>query len=297
MHKRLLMLLAAASLLGGCSLPAVPKQPRRLAPGPQLSALLDCLRQNGQTLAVAAHGQASPTAPENSLAGITEALGNGALAIQLDLRQTADGEPILLLDASLDRTTTGRGAVSTKTFAETRRLALRTSRGLLLHEPPPSLDEALIHAKRKRVLVFLSASSDMVPQQVVSDIARNRMEPYTIVMVPGPNLARHYVSLAPDLAVALRITSASEMESLMAEGLSAGRLLAVLDERSATPTTMQRLRQLGVASVLDISPADPDAAVRAGASFVLTARPGEATNHLEAQGVEGGACYMEALEA
>jgi glycerophosphoryl diester phosphodiesterase len=56
-----------------------------------------------------AHRGASAHAPENTLAAFREAIREGALAVEFDVKLTADGEVILLHDQTVDRTTDGGG--------------------------------------------------------------------------------------------------------------------------------------------------------------------------------------------
>lgn len=58
-----------------------------------------------------AHRGASAYAPENTVAAFDEAVRLGALAVEFDVRLTADGVPVVLHDETLDRTTSGRGRV------------------------------------------------------------------------------------------------------------------------------------------------------------------------------------------
>lgn len=59
-----------------------------------------------------AHRGASGTAPENTLIAFNKALDIGVDAVEFDLHGTADGEVVVIHDASLDRTTNLRGLVS-----------------------------------------------------------------------------------------------------------------------------------------------------------------------------------------
>ena len=59
-----------------------------------------------------AHRGASGTAPENTLMAFRKALDIGVDAVEFDLHGTADGEVVVLHDASLDRTTNLSGLVS-----------------------------------------------------------------------------------------------------------------------------------------------------------------------------------------
>ncbi len=69
-----------------------------------------------------AHRGARTHAPENTLASFGLALAQGADAIELDAKLTADGQVIVFHDSTLDRTTNGTGLVTTRTLAELREL-------------------------------------------------------------------------------------------------------------------------------------------------------------------------------
>jgi glycerophosphoryl diester phosphodiesterase len=69
---------------------------------------------------VIAHRGASAEAPENTLPAFETAIRRGADAIELDVRLTADGAPVVIHDATLDRTTNQSGPVRARTLAELR---------------------------------------------------------------------------------------------------------------------------------------------------------------------------------
>ncbi len=71
---------------------------------------------------VIAHRGAKANAPENTLAAIRRAHVEGARWVEFDVKLTADSQPILMHDATLDRTTDGTGAVRDRTLDEIRRL-------------------------------------------------------------------------------------------------------------------------------------------------------------------------------
>ena len=61
---------------------------------------------------VIGHRGAAGLAPENTLEGIEAAVRAGADAVEIDVRVTDDGVPILLHDETLDRTTSARGPIA-----------------------------------------------------------------------------------------------------------------------------------------------------------------------------------------
>ena len=67
---------------------------------------------------VIGHRGASGLAPENTLVAIRRAAALGARWVEIDAKLTKDGVLILLHDDTLDRTTSGKGPVAARTWAE-----------------------------------------------------------------------------------------------------------------------------------------------------------------------------------
>ena len=79
-------------------------------------------RARGIGLRVGGHRGASAVAPENTYGAFEQAVAQGAEYAETDIRRTADGQLVLVHDATLDRTSDGRGPVSSITLADLRRL-------------------------------------------------------------------------------------------------------------------------------------------------------------------------------
>jgi glycerophosphoryl diester phosphodiesterase len=71
---------------------------------------------------VIGHRGAAAYAPENTLEGIGEAAGRGVRWVEVDAKLTSDGVVILMHDDTLDRTTTGVGAVARASYATIKAL-------------------------------------------------------------------------------------------------------------------------------------------------------------------------------
>jgi glycerophosphoryl diester phosphodiesterase len=69
-----------------------------------------------------AHRGASVYAPENTLAAFELALAQGADAIELDVKLSADGHAVVIHDATVDRTTGAHGRVKDLSLADLRAL-------------------------------------------------------------------------------------------------------------------------------------------------------------------------------
>lgn len=69
-----------------------------------------------------AHRGDSARAPENTLPAVRKALQAGVSRLEVDVRFTSNDVPVLLHDATVDRTTNGSGQVSSLTKAQVRAL-------------------------------------------------------------------------------------------------------------------------------------------------------------------------------
>lgn len=72
---------------------------------------------------IATHRGANEFAPENTLAAIQCALNLKVDYIEIDIRQTKDGKSVILHDGNLDRTTNGKGPLSSMNFEDVRMLS------------------------------------------------------------------------------------------------------------------------------------------------------------------------------
>jgi glycerophosphoryl diester phosphodiesterase len=108
-------------------------------------------------VAIIGHRGAPRETPENTLASFRRAFELGADAIELDVRLSRDGAPIVMHDATLERTTDGADSVSQRTLAQLKRLDAGSwfdpkFRG----ERIPTLEEALALVRAysgRRVLI------------------------------------------------------------------------------------------------------------------------------------------------
>lgn len=108
-----------------------------------LAAYLDCARERGVTLLQAHRAGDRPGAAENSLGAIEASLADGAVFMEIDVAQTADGALVLMHDETVDRTTTGTGPIADMTYADIQALQLRDLTGTVLEERPPTIAEVL----------------------------------------------------------------------------------------------------------------------------------------------------------
>jgi glycerophosphoryl diester phosphodiesterase len=110
---------------------------------------------------IVAHRGASDDEPEHSLAAYLAALEQGADAIECDVRLTADGTLVCVHDRRIDRTSTGRGAVSAQTFAELSQHDYSVGTWLDFEEPGPDDSRKAVLSLRALLATMLDASDSV----------------------------------------------------------------------------------------------------------------------------------------
>jgi glycerophosphoryl diester phosphodiesterase len=118
------------------------------------------LDADSEIVMVAAHRAAHLEFPENSLPAIQEAIHIGVDIVELDVKVTKDGIPILMHDGTINRTTTGTGKPSDFTLEELRQFRL-IHQGETTDEVIPTFEEALMLVKHK-VLVDIDIKTDQL---------------------------------------------------------------------------------------------------------------------------------------
>jgi glycerophosphoryl diester phosphodiesterase len=108
--------------------------------------------QNKNKVLVAAHRGNWKEFPENSIPAIQSCIGTGVDIVEIDVQQTKDGMYVLMHDASIDRTTNGKGNVSEYTLKELQRFKLRGKGDTITEYRIPTLDTILKITKDKIVI-------------------------------------------------------------------------------------------------------------------------------------------------
>jgi glycerophosphoryl diester phosphodiesterase len=120
----------------------------------------------GGSTRVAAHRGGALLWPENSLLAFRNAVTLGADYLETDVHLTADDEVVVLHDPTLDRTTTGRGAVRAARLADLAPLRLRGTDGAVTAEPIPTLAQVLdVVAAARGVELLLEIKVDGAGQR------------------------------------------------------------------------------------------------------------------------------------
>lgn len=153
---------------------------------------------------IIAHRGASSHGPENTLAAFELALRQGADAIELDAKLSADGEVVVMHDPTVDRTTDGHGRVSHLTLAGLRALDAGSSFSSKFRgEKIPSLDE-VFEAVGRKILINIELTNyttprDALVEKVCGMIKRHALEKNVILSSFLASNLRKALGLLPEV--------------------------------------------------------------------------------------------------
>ncbi|WP_226632230.1 glycerophosphodiester phosphodiesterase family protein [Novosphingobium profundi] len=154
----------ALGVLAACSLAILPQLAQPILAATPSARSAELVRRlagpDGQVMVVAHRGCWKATS-ENSLDAIAQCRAMGIDMVEIDVRTSRDGVPVLMHDADVARTTDGTGRVADLTLEDLRALHLREGMGrtgAVTERRIPTLAEALA-ATGGEVLVNLDAKA------------------------------------------------------------------------------------------------------------------------------------------
>lgn len=233
--------------------------------------------------AVAAHRGGALLWPENSLTAFRGALALGVDLVELDVHQTRDGEVVVLHDPTLERTTTGQGAVGALPWAALAGVTVRGTAG----EPVPRLAEVLALLRPSAVGLLLEIKTDVAgaPYPGIEERVLDRLRAAGL-LARTTLMAFEWATLARlrELAPGVRLTgllSRRGAERLGGVAAAVARLRALgahdlgLERTLLTAEAIEAARAggltIGVWTVND--PEELRRALAAGVDYVTTDRP------------------------
>jgi len=220
---------------------------------------------------------ASADAPEHTIAAYELALDQGADGIALDVHLTRDGQPVVIHDFTLERTTDGAGAVAAHTMREMKRLDAGAWRSRQFRgQRVQTLQEVLERFRdRTRFWIEIRGGSDLYPdieERVVSMVEIYEAVDQTLIQSVDLEALALIRTLNRDIGLGA-VVLGSSLEPFLA-GTSPASALCLLAER-LTETARSEIRRSGLACY--VRPDDgPESLERLGAwnvDGIITARP------------------------
>ncbi|MBI3209746.1 MAG: glycerophosphodiester phosphodiesterase family protein [Candidatus Solibacter usitatus] len=215
---------------------------------------------------------------ENTLAAFQAALDAGADYYEVDVRTTSDGKLVLMHDATVDRTTNGKGAVAEMSFDQVRALRTKDGSGV------PTFEEALSLARGHGgvyVDVKRAAAADLL-----AALDRQKMTDH-VVVYGGFDYLRQLQSLRPSIKVMPESVSVAMTRKIVEE--LKPKVIA-FSARDWTDDIIAVARAGGADLYVDrLGSADNPAAwqdaIHRGAAGIQTDKPGELVRFLRAKGL------------
>jgi glycerophosphoryl diester phosphodiesterase len=141
--------------------------------------------------------------PENCIETFENTLCQVHAVIEVDPRYTKDSVMVLVHDATLDRTTTGKGRVNEYTLEELKKLRLKDSEGNITDYQIPTLDEALEWARSKTILIL--DRKDVPITERVKKIMEHKAESCAMVIAYSWDEIKECYSFNPDIMMEIML--------------------------------------------------------------------------------------------
>lgn len=150
--------------------------------------------------------------PENSIETFENTLKYLPSFFEIDPRLSKDSVIVLMHDATLNRTTNGKGKVSDYTLAELKKLRLKDVNGNLTEAQIPTLEEAINWARGKTIL---SLDWKGVPFGMTADLVKKLgATHYVIVGLHSMEQAKTYLAKDKNFFFAKKIIDIKTIDEL-----------------------------------------------------------------------------------
>ncbi|PST84659.1 glycerophosphodiester phosphodiesterase [Pedobacter yulinensis] len=223
--------------------------------------------------------------PENSIETFENTLRHTPAYYEIDPRLTKDSIPVLMHDATLERTTTGRGKLSSYTLAEVKQLQLKDPEGNITPFRVPTLEEAIVWAKGK-TLINLD-KKDLPMEKTAAMIDKHKAWGWVMLTVHNAEQARFYYDKSKEAIFSAHILNKKSFEAYDRSGVPWKNFMAYVGPKP-TPENLEIckwLHERGVMVMIGTGPSadklpDPEArkagyqeVVRAGFDIIESDLP------------------------
>jgi glycerophosphoryl diester phosphodiesterase len=155
--------------------------------------------------------------PENAIETFEYVLKHTPAFFEIDPRLTKDSVIVLLHDATLDRTTTGKGKLIDYTWEEVKQLKLKDKDGHITPYRIPTLQEAIEWARGKTILNL--DKKDVPPAMTADIIRRNNAGSFVMVTVHNAQQAKFYYDDDPSRMMSAFVKTKEAMKEYESAGV------------------------------------------------------------------------------
>ncbi|OQP66259.1 glycerophosphodiester phosphodiesterase [Niastella vici] len=193
-------------------------------------------------------------APENSIEAFAHSLAFTPATFEIDPRLTKDSVIVLLHDDTLDRTTTGHGKLNQYTWAEVQQLRLKDVNGQVTPYRVPTLEEAIVWAKGKTVLIL--DKKDVPLATTAKLIKKHHAEAWVMLTVHNAKEAKFYYDDNKNLLFEAFVKTKKALEEYEQAGIPWAQIMAYVgpDDKPENKEMFDLLHQRGVMCMISTAP-------------------------------------------
>ncbi|MCE7067036.1 glycerophosphodiester phosphodiesterase family protein [Dyadobacter sp. CY326] len=180
-----------------------------------------------------------------------DAFKNDTVFLEIDLRKSKDGTFYLMHDATVDRTTTGKGLVENLSDEYLNALYLKTKDGKTTTEHIPTFTEMLKFIRHRNVNLMLDIKAP-VHREVLEQVKKSRLENRMLVLTFKDEITAEVASASQDVFMSALIETPQAWENFKQIPVQSGKRIAYITNR--TPASfISTLRKERVLIMADVS--------------------------------------------
>ncbi|MDR1516637.1 MAG: glycerophosphodiester phosphodiesterase family protein [Dysgonamonadaceae bacterium] len=200
-------------------------------------------------------GGQEPGFPENSIEGFQNIVKQMPAFFEIDPRLTKDSVIVLMHDATLERTTNGKGKISDYTWDELHSIRLKDFEGKLTEYKIPKLEDVIRWGKENSVVVNLD-KKDVPMEMIAALIKKCNAQDYIMLTVHTGAQARFYYDRFPGIMLSAFVRDNKEYEDMAISGVPWKNMIAyigaTIDEKNRD--LVEKLHNHGVRCMLSFAP-------------------------------------------
>lgn len=208
----------------------------------------------GKTIISGHRGSYLTGYPENAIETLEYVLQHTPVFFEIDPRLTKDSVIVLLHDATLDRTTTGKGKLSDFTWEEVKQFRLKDKDGNVTPYRIPTLQEAIDWARGKTIL---NLDKKDVPLQMTANlIKQNNAASFVMVTVHNAQQAKFYYDTDPNLMMSAFVKTEQALKEYETAGVPWKNMIAYIgsENKPSNKTMFDLLHARGVMCMISAAP-------------------------------------------
>ncbi|MEH6307929.1 glycerophosphodiester phosphodiesterase family protein [Olivibacter sp. CPCC 100613] len=192
--------------------------------------------------------------PENSIEAFENTLKYTQAFYEIDPRLTKDSVIVLMHDATLDRTTTGKGKLSDYTYEELQHFQLKDVDGKVTPYHIPTLSEAIEWARGKTVLNL--DKKDVPMEMTAALIKKHKAEAFVMVTVHDADQAKFYYLQNKNQQFSAFVKTPDALKPYEDAGIPANQMIAYIgpDIKPENQVMYKLLHAKGIRCMISSAP-------------------------------------------